>query len=36
MNWSAFIVVGENIHCTRVLKRGGARVTALTLGQTRL
>lgn len=26
MNVSKFIVVGENIHCTRVLKRGGAHV----------
>lgn len=25
MNWSSFVVVGENIHCTRVVKQGGKR-----------
>ena len=23
MDWKNFIVVGENIHCTRIVKRGG-------------
>ena len=27
MNTDSFIVVGENIHCTRIVKRGGARMT---------
>lgn len=33
MDWSQFIVVGENIHCTRVLKRGGAKSTRLPDGR---
>ena len=27
MDWQDFIVVGENIHCTRVVKRGGIKTT---------
>ncbi len=34
MDWSKFIVVGENIHCTRIVKREGARTTALPDGRT--
>jgi 5-methyltetrahydrofolate--homocysteine methyltransferase len=34
MDWSKFIVVGENIHCTRVVKREGARTKALPDGRT--
>ena len=25
MNWNKFVVVGENIHCTRIVKRNGKR-----------
>ena len=32
MDWQDFIVVGENIHCTRIVKRGGVRTTALPDG----
>jgi 5-methyltetrahydrofolate--homocysteine methyltransferase len=34
MDWSTFIVVGENIHCTRIVKREGARTTTLPDGRT--
>jgi hypothetical protein len=33
MDWSKFIVVGENIHCTRIVKREGARTTTLPDGR---
>ncbi len=33
MEWSKFIVVGENIHCTRVVKRDGSRVAKLADGR---
>lgn len=29
MNTENFIIVGENIHCTRIVKRGGKRTTSL-------
>lgn len=29
MNWADFIVVGENIHCSRIVKRGGIKTAAL-------
>jgi 5-methyltetrahydrofolate corrinoid/iron sulfur protein methyltransferase len=32
MNMSSFITVGENIHCTRVVKSGGSRTDALPGG----
>lgn len=32
MDWSRFTVVGENIHCTRVVKQGGARTRVLADG----
>lgn len=32
MDWQNFIVVGENIHCTRIVKRGGTRTTTLPGG----
>ncbi|MEW5815556.1 MAG: dihydropteroate synthase [Spirochaetota bacterium] len=32
MNMKDFIAVGENIHCTRVVKRGGARTAVLPSG----
>lgn len=34
MDWSKFIVVGENIHCTRIVKREGTRTTPLPDGRT--
>jgi len=34
MDWSKFIVVGENIHCTRIVKREGTRTTTLPDGRT--
>ena len=33
MDWSKFIVVGENIHCTRVVKKEGTRTTILPDGR---
>lgn len=32
MNWQEFIVVGENIHCSRIVKRGGIKTTTLSGG----
>ncbi len=32
MNWADFIVVGENIHCSRIVKRGGIKTAALPDG----
>lgn len=32
MDLKGFVVVGENIHCTRIVKRGGTRTTALPGG----
>ena len=32
MNWADFIVVGENIHCSRIVKRGGIKTAALPGG----
>ncbi len=32
MDWDTFIVVGENIHCTRIVKRGGIKTVALPGG----
>lgn len=32
MDWSQFIVVGENLHCTRIVKRGGIKTTELPGG----
>lgn len=32
MNWQDFIVVGENIHCTRIVMRNGKRATTLADG----
>ncbi len=32
MNWEQFITVGENIHCTRIVKRNGIRTTTLAGG----
>jgi 5-methyltetrahydrofolate--homocysteine methyltransferase len=34
MDWGKFIVVGENIHCTRIVKREGTRTTTLADGRT--
>ena len=33
MDWNNFIVVGENIHCTRVVKRDGAKTAVLPDGR---
>ena len=33
MNPESFIIIGENIHCTRVVKSGGIRTTPLPGGQ---
>lgn len=33
MNFENFIVVGENIHCTRIVKRGGIKMTTTADGQ---
>jgi 5-methyltetrahydrofolate--homocysteine methyltransferase len=32
MDWNRFVVIGENIHCSRTLKRGGASTTTLPDG----
>ena len=32
MNWDEFIVVGENIHCSRIVKRGGSRTQPMPGG----
>jgi hypothetical protein len=32
MDWSNFIVIGENIHCTRIVKRGGSRTAEMAAG----
>jgi len=32
MDWAQFITVGENIHCTRIVKRNGTRTTTLPGG----
>ena len=32
MDWSKFVVVGENLHCTRIVKRGGIKTTELPGG----
>ena len=32
MEWSQFVVIGENIHCSRAVKRGGANTTTLPDG----
>ncbi|MCF7855221.1 MAG: dihydropteroate synthase [Candidatus Pacebacteria bacterium] len=32
MDWHNFIVVGENIHCTRIVKRNGKKATTLSDG----
>lgn len=33
MDWQRFIIVGENIHCTRVVKREGAKTRQLADGR---
>ncbi len=33
MDWNTFIVVGENIHCTRIVKREGTRTRTLADGR---
>ncbi len=33
MDWQNFIVVGENIHCTRIVNRGGTRTTTMADGR---
>ena len=32
MDWSKFIIVGENIHCTRIVKKDGAKTVPLPGG----
>jgi 5-methyltetrahydrofolate--homocysteine methyltransferase len=32
MDWSNYIVIGENIHCTRIIKSGGARTAKMDGG----
>ena len=33
MDWSSYVVVGENIHCTRIVKSGGTRTVKTADGE---